>query len=79
MEEHFETCSNVTKKESNVTEIETTLLQIASGLQSAAGAHMTLASHIYIYIKTLQNTTINYTNTTSSYPCSYAYKKSANC
>ena len=47
MEEHTETCSNVTKKESNVTEIETTLLQIASGLQSAAGAYMTLASHIH--------------------------------
>ena len=47
LEEHTETCSNVTKKESNVTEIETTLLQIASGLQSAAGAYMTLASHIH--------------------------------
>ena len=47
MEEHTETCSNVTNKESNVTEIETTLLQIASGLQSAAGAYMTLASHIH--------------------------------
>ena len=47
MNEHTETCSNDTKKESNVTEIETALLQIASGLQSAAGAYMTLASHIH--------------------------------
>ena len=47
MEGHTETCSNVMKKESNVTEIETALLQIASGLQSAAGAYMTLASHIH--------------------------------
>ena len=47
MEEHFETCSNVTKKECNVTEIETALHQIASGLQSAAGAYMSLASHMH--------------------------------
>ena len=47
MKKHTETCSNVTKEESNVTEIETALLHIASGLQSAAGAYMTLASHIH--------------------------------
>ena len=47
MEEHTETCSHVMKKESNVTEIETALLQMVSGLQSAAGAYMTLASHIH--------------------------------
>ena len=36
MEEHFKTCSNVTKKESKATEIETALHQIATSLHSAA-------------------------------------------
>ena len=47
MEEHTETCSKNTKKERKVSEIETALLQIVSGLQSAAGAYITLASHIH--------------------------------
>ena len=46
IEEHTETSSTSTKKESNVSEIETALLNIASGLQSAAEAYVTLASHI---------------------------------
>ena len=46
MEDHLETCTDVTKKENNVTEIETALHQIASSLQNAAGAYMSLASHI---------------------------------
>ena len=46
MEDHIETCTTVSKKDNNVTEIESTLHQIASSLQSAAGAYMTLASCI---------------------------------
>ena len=46
MEDHLETCTDVNKKENNVTEIETTLHQIASSLQNTAGAYLTLASHI---------------------------------
>ena len=46
MEDHLEMCTNVNKKESNVIEIETALHQIASSLQNAAGAYVTLASHI---------------------------------
>ena len=46
MEDHLGTCIDVTKKENNVTEIETALHQIASGLQNAAEAYLTLASHI---------------------------------
>ena len=47
MEEHFETCSTINKKESNVTEIETALQQVASSLHSAASAYMSLASRIH--------------------------------
>ena len=46
MEDHLETCTDINKKENNVTEIETALHQIASSLQNAAGAYLTLASHI---------------------------------
>ena len=46
MEDHLGTCIDVTKKENNVTEIETALHQIASGLQNTAEAYLTLASHI---------------------------------
>ena len=46
MEEHFETCSHVTKKENKATKIETALHQIATSLQNAANAYMTLASQI---------------------------------
>ena len=46
MEDHIETCTNVTKNENNVTEIESALHQIASSLQSAAGVYITLASCI---------------------------------
>ena len=47
MEEHIEDSTNNTNKENNVTEIESALHQIASNLQSAAGAYMTLASCIH--------------------------------
>ena len=47
MEEHIEDSTNITKKEDIVTEIESALHQIASSLQSAAGAYMTLASCIH--------------------------------
>ena len=46
MEDHIEDCTNVTKNENNVNEIESALYQIASSLQSAAGAYITLASCI---------------------------------
>ena len=39
--------TNIIKKDDNVTEIESALHQIASSLQSAAGAYMTLASCIH--------------------------------
>ena len=45
MEDHIE--DNMTIKENHVTEIESALYQIASSLQSAAGAYMTLASCIH--------------------------------
>ena len=45
MEDHIE--DNTSIKENNVTEIESALYQVASSLQSAAGAYMTLASCIH--------------------------------
>ena len=45
MEDHVE--DNTSVKENNVTEIESALYQIASSLQSAPGAYMTLASCIH--------------------------------
>ena len=45
MEDHIE--DNTSIKENNVTEIESALYQIASSLQSPAGAYMTLASCIH--------------------------------
>ena len=45
MEDHVEDNMNI--KENHVTEIESALYQIASSLQSAAGAYMTLASCIH--------------------------------
>ena len=45
MEDHIE--DNTSIKENNVTEMESALSQIASSLQSAAGAYMTLASCIH--------------------------------
>ena len=47
MEDHIEDSTNITKKENNVAEIESALHQIASSLQSTAGAYMTLASCIH--------------------------------
>ena len=47
MEDHIEDSTNVTKKENNATEIESALHQIASSLQSATRAYMTLASCIH--------------------------------
>ena len=44
MEDNIEDSSNM--KESNATELETALYQIATSLQSAAEGYMTLASHI---------------------------------
>ena len=69
MEDHIEDSTNVTKKENNVTEIGSALHHIASSLQSAAGAYMTLTSCIHKLEP--------YTPTT--YQCSYACKKSLNC
>ena len=46
MEEHIGMYMDTTKKENNATDIETALHQIASGLQNAAAAYLTLASHI---------------------------------
>ena len=46
MEEHIDDNKNINRKENKVTEIESALHQIASSLQSAAGAYMTLASDI---------------------------------
>ena len=46
MEEHINDNTNVNGNNNKVTEIESTLHQIASSLQSAAGAYMTLASCI---------------------------------
>ena len=45
MEDHIEDNTNI--KEDQVTEIESALYQIASSLQSTAGAYMTLASCIH--------------------------------
>ena len=45
MEDHIK--DNTSIKENNVTEIESALYQVASSLQSAAGAYMTLASCIH--------------------------------
>ena len=45
MEDHVE--DNTSIKENNVTEIESALYRVASSLQSAAGAYMTLASCIH--------------------------------
>ena len=45
MEDHFE--DGLCIKENNVTEIETALHQIATSLQNAAEAYMSLASHIH--------------------------------
>ena len=45
MEDHIEDRSCI--KENNVTEIETSLHQIATGLQNAAKGYMSLASHIH--------------------------------
>ena len=45
MEDHIE--DNTSIKENNVTEIESALSQVASSLQSTAGAYMTLASCIH--------------------------------
>ena len=44
MEDNIEDSTNI--KESNATEIETALHQIATSLQSAAEGYMSLASHI---------------------------------
>ena len=45
IEDHIEDSSCI--KENNVTEIETSLHQIATSLQSAAEGYMSLASHIH--------------------------------
>ena len=45
MEDHIEDNTNI--KENHVMEIESALYQIASSLQSAAGAYVTLASCIH--------------------------------
>ena len=45
MEDHIEDNTNI--KENHVTEIDSALYQIASSLQSAAGAYMTLATCIH--------------------------------
>ena len=44
MEDNVEDRTNI--KENNATEIETTLHQIATSLQSAAEGYMSLASHV---------------------------------
>ena len=46
MEEHINNNTSIGSTENKVTEIESALHQIASSLQSAAGAYMTLASCI---------------------------------
>ena len=47
MEDHITDSIKVTKKENNITEIESALFQMASSLQNAARAYMTLASCIH--------------------------------
>ena len=46
MEEHIDNNTSINRNGNKVTEIESALHQIASSLQSAAGAYMTLASCI---------------------------------
>ena len=57
------------------TDIEATLNQIASGLQSAADGYLALASHLP-HLSPYETTTNNCSNPTTTYKCTYAYKKS---
>ena len=70
MEDKME--DNTCVKQTNSTDIETSLYRIASGLQNAAEGYMSLASHIS-KLKTLWTTTGNCTNTPTSNWCSNAY------
>ena len=73
MEEHINNNTSIDSTENKVTEIESALHQIASSLQSAAGAYMALASCIRD-LEPYENTTNNFTNTptTCQYFCTYA-------
>ena len=76
MEDHVEDNTNI--KENHVTEIESELYQIASSLQSAAGAYMTLASCIH-RLEPYEIPQVVSKIPPTPYKCSYAYKKSINC